>query len=187
MAVADGRIEAGSLFLGSPPVKKDFRRSGARDELDRVMVEQLERLLSPYRDGRPRALDLGSPQARQWANVRDLSAGQLGGARIALADWAAAQDPPVQYVRAVGVTKAAKLADLLAGLAAATVDGGGGHQQRRPVDGVELEDVLAEDLDSWRPLTSEVRIPGHSEIVTQGVNPDIDCLILVSRHRHAPV
>ena len=62
-----------------------------------------------------------------------------------------------------------------------------GHEHGRPVDRVELEDVLAEDLDSWRPLTSEVRIPGHSEIVTQGVNPDIDCLIPVSGHPHPPV
>ena len=37
MAVADGRIEAGALFLGDPPTRKDFRRA-AGDELDRVMV-----------------------------------------------------------------------------------------------------------------------------------------------------
>ena len=86
MAV-DGRIEAGSLFLGNPPVQKDFRRN-AGDELDRVMVQQLERLLSPYRARRPRALDYGSPEGLRWAAIPNLSAGQLGGARIALADWA---------------------------------------------------------------------------------------------------
>ena len=133
MAVADGRIEAGALFLGDPPTRKDFRRA-AGDELDRVMVQQLEQLLSPYRARRPRALalDYGSPEGRQWAAIPNLSAGQLGGARIALAEWAANQDPPVQYDRAVGRTKAAMLADLLSGLAAATAeDGGGGGQLER--------------------------------------------------------
>ena len=128
MAV-DGRIEAGSLFLGNPPVQKDFRRN-AGDELDRVMVQQLERLLSPYRARRPRALDYGSPEGLQWAAIPNLSAGQLGGARIALADWAANQVPQVRYDRAVGRTKAAALADLFSGLTAATADGGGGQLER---------------------------------------------------------
>ena len=130
MAVADGRIEAGSLILGDPPTQKDFRRA-AGDRLDRVMVQQLERLLSPYRARRPRALalDYGSPEGLQWAAIPNLSAGQLGGARIALAEWAANQDPPVRYDRAVGRTKAAMLADLLSGLAAATADDGGGGGQ----------------------------------------------------------
>ena len=60
MAGADGRIEGGEFLLGCPPTRKNFRGWDG-EGLDHVMVQQLERLLFPYRDRCPRPLVIGSP------------------------------------------------------------------------------------------------------------------------------
>ena len=66
------------------------------------------------------------------------------------------------------------------------------HQQRGPDDGVELEDVLADQVDVGGPeLLRQVlagsRVGECRVVVEQGVDPDVDHLRLVPRHRDAPL
>ena len=68
----------------------------------------------------------------------------------------------------------------------------GRHQQRRPDDGVELEDVLADQVDRRRPeLLGEVLpragVGQRRVVVEERVDPDVDHLRLVPRHRHSPL
>ena len=68
----------------------------------------------------------------------------------------------------------------------------GRHQQRRPDDGVELEDVLPDQVDRRRPeLLGEVlALAGVGQrrvVVEERVDPDVDHLRLVPRHRHPPL
>src|SRR4051794_4448148 len=67
----------------------------------------------------------------------------------------------------------------------------GGHEQRGPDDRVELEDVLGDQVDVSGPeLFGEVlalaRVTERGVVVEQRVDPDVDDLRLVPRHRHAP-
>ena len=68
----------------------------------------------------------------------------------------------------------------------------GRHQQRGPDDRVELEDVLADQVDRRRPelLGQVLALAGVGEggvVVEERVDPDVDHLRLVPRHRHAPL
>ena len=67
----------------------------------------------------------------------------------------------------------------------------GGEQERRPVDGVELEDVLGDDVQARRPealgeVLALARVGERRVVVEEGVPPDVDDLVGVPRHRHAP-
>ena len=68
----------------------------------------------------------------------------------------------------------------------------GGHQHRRPDDRVELEDVLADQLDRRGPelarqVLAVARVGERRVVVEQGVDPDVDDLRVVPRHGHAPL
>ncbi len=67
-----------------------------------------------------------------------------------------------------------------------------GHQQRGPDHGVELEDVLADHVQVGRPeavgeVLALTRVGERRVVVEEGVDPDVDDLRLVPRHRHAPL
>ena len=66
----------------------------------------------------------------------------------------------------------------------------GAHQQGRPDDGVELEDVLGEEVER-RPVDRREVLAGpgvreRREVVDERVDPDVDHLLVVPRHGHAP-
>jgi len=64
------------------------------------------------------------------------------------------------------------------------------HEERGPVDGVETEDVLADEVGiSWPELREIARFFGIAQggdVVCQGVEPDVDDVALVARHRDPP-
>ena len=67
----------------------------------------------------------------------------------------------------------------------------GGHQHRRPEDGVELEDVLAEDVERRRPeaVGQVLAVAGEGErrvVVEQRVEPDVEDVRRVPRDLDAP-
>ncbi len=67
----------------------------------------------------------------------------------------------------------------------------GGHQERRPVDRVEFQDVFGHDVQVGRPETLEypvfLQVVDSGEVIAQGVEPDIDGLVFVTRDRHTPL
>ena len=67
----------------------------------------------------------------------------------------------------------------------------GRHQHRRPVDGVEPQDVLADRVDVRGPQLVEpvgiVDVAGRGDVVRQRVEPDVGDVGCVPRQRHAPV
>ena len=68
----------------------------------------------------------------------------------------------------------------------------GGEQQRRPVDRVELEDVLADEVEGRRPeaVGQVVPVAGEAErgdVVEQRVEPDVEDLVGIPRDRDPPL
>jgi hypothetical protein len=65
-----------------------------------------------------------------------------------------------------------------------------GHQEGRPVDGVEADDVLADEVDVGRPPLGEggpvLGVAGGGDVVGQRIQPDIHYMCIVARHLHAP-
>ncbi len=65
------------------------------------------------------------------------------------------------------------------------------HEEGRPVDGVEPQNVLSDELDVGRP---ELLVAGHvpvvadgRDVVVEGVEPDVDRMLGVARHGDAPL
>jgi len=67
----------------------------------------------------------------------------------------------------------------------------GGHQEGRPVDAVEADDVLADDVEIGRPVFGKfavrIRVADAGDVIGQRVQPDIHDVFFIARHRHAPV
>ena len=68
----------------------------------------------------------------------------------------------------------------------------GGHQQRRPVDRMELENVLADQLviggpEAFAQVCTGLGVGQCCVVVEQRVPPDVDRLVLVPRNRDPPV
>ena len=68
----------------------------------------------------------------------------------------------------------------------------GGHQERRPDDRVELEDVLADQVERGGPeavgqVLALARVGERRVVVEERVDPDVDHLRRVPRDRHAPL
>ena len=65
------------------------------------------------------------------------------------------------------------------------------HQEGGPVDRMELEDVLGEDVKGRPELLGHVlaldRVAERRVVVEQGVEPDVDHLVRVPGHRHPPL
>src|SRR5262249_20877085 len=65
------------------------------------------------------------------------------------------------------------------------------HQEGRPIDGMEADDVLADQVDVRRPVAAPkfgiVRIAEAGDVVGQRVEPDIHYMAVASRHWDAPV
>ena len=68
------------------------------------------------------------------------------------------------------------------------------HEEDRPIDGVEADDILADEMDVRRPellkvlVMVAVRVPAaEGDIVGQRVQPDVDNVLPVKCDRHAPV
>ena len=65
------------------------------------------------------------------------------------------------------------------------------HQDDRPDDRVEPHDFFADQMNVSRPVAGKflriMQIAGSSDIVGQGVKPDINDMFAVKRHRDAPV
>src|SRR5690606_11223153 len=65
------------------------------------------------------------------------------------------------------------------------------HQECRPIDSVKARDILADDMRIGRPITPlftrSIRIAKSSNVIGQGVDPDIHDVFLITRHRNAPV
>ena len=76
------------------------------------------------------------------------------------------------------------------GVAPGQVDAGR-HQHRRPVDAVEADDVLADDVHVDRPPAFELRLVGGeadgAEVVGERVEPHVGDVLGVPRERHAPL
>ncbi len=140
----------------------------------------------------------------QFLGVAGLEA--LGGERAVLAEAHLARQVVAQRVDAVPLDEregvdhvAGGLAHLLAALEDVAVDHqppgqleAGRHQHGRPDDRVELEDVLGHQLQVGRPeLLDEVLagagVAEGGAVVEQRVDPDVDRLLGVPRHRHAPL
>ena len=67
----------------------------------------------------------------------------------------------------------------------------GGEQQRGPVDAVEAQDVLREQVPDRRPerrdqVLAGARIGQRAEVVDEGVRPDVGDRIRIPRDRDAP-
>src|SRR5918992_1577067 len=67
-----------------------------------------------------------------------------------------------------------------------------GHQHGGPDHGVELEDVLADQVDGRGPeavgqVLALARIGEGGVVVEEGVDPDVDDLRVVPRHGHSPL
>ena len=66
------------------------------------------------------------------------------------------------------------------------------HQEDRPVDGVEPEDVLADDVQVGRPELFKLLgravgvVADGGDIVVEGVQPDVDDMLRVEVNRDAP-
>ena len=68
----------------------------------------------------------------------------------------------------------------------------GGEQQRGPVHAVEFEDVLADELiagrpERWDQVSMRIGIGQRRDVVQQRVEPHVEDLRVVPRHRHAPL
>ena len=68
----------------------------------------------------------------------------------------------------------------------------GGHQEGRPVNRMEAQDILADHVQIGRPESAEqvaigIRVPHSGYVVGQRVEPDIHDVVVIARHRHAPV
>ena len=68
----------------------------------------------------------------------------------------------------------------------------GRHQKRRPVDGVEPDDVLADHVQIGRPVALEqirfgVGKAGPGQVVGQRVDPDVHDVVGVIGYLNAPV
>ena len=68
----------------------------------------------------------------------------------------------------------------------------GRHQERRPVHGVEPDDVLADHVQIGRPKPlvqsrRRVREPDPGEVVRQRVHPHVHDVCGITGHRHTPV
>ena len=65
------------------------------------------------------------------------------------------------------------------------------HQERRPIDGVEANDILADEVDIGRPIAVEqfaaVGITKPRQIVGQRVEPDIHDMVVAARNLDPPV
>ena len=65
------------------------------------------------------------------------------------------------------------------------------HEHGRPDDAVEPDDLLAYEMNVGRPVFviqfRIVRVAESGDIVRQGVEPDVDHVLFVDRHRYAPV
>ena len=67
----------------------------------------------------------------------------------------------------------------------------GGEQERRPEDTVEAEDVLADQVMCNGPellaqVLARACVGERAQVVDQRVDPHVDHLLGVPRHRHAP-
>ena len=67
----------------------------------------------------------------------------------------------------------------------------GGHQEGRPVDRVEAQDILAHHVQVRRPeggerLTVFIGIADGRDVVCERVQPDVHDVVRIVRHRHAP-
>ena len=65
------------------------------------------------------------------------------------------------------------------------------HQKRRPVDGVEADDVLADEMHVRRPPAPEGFVVAAPEaerrdVVRQRIEPDVDDVIGIAGPRDAP-
>ena len=69
----------------------------------------------------------------------------------------------------------------------------GGHQERRPVDGVKAQDVLTHDVQG-RPefrkailaLLLLIAETDRRDVIRQGVEPDVHCVVRIIGNRNAP-
>src|SRR5262249_478553 len=66
-----------------------------------------------------------------------------------------------------------------------------GHQKGRPIDRMKADDVLADDVDVGRPkyrifAVFHFRIAERGDVVDQRVEPDVNHMAGMSRHRNAP-
>ena len=66
-----------------------------------------------------------------------------------------------------------------------------GQEHERPDDAVEADDVLAHHVPDGRPVFPEhlgiVQIPHRRGVIDQGVEPDINHVLLVARNRDSPL
>ena len=66
-----------------------------------------------------------------------------------------------------------------------------GQEHERPDDAVEADDVLAHHVPDGRPVFPEhrgiVQIPHRRGVIDQGVEPDVNHVLLVARDRDAPL
>ena len=65
-----------------------------------------------------------------------------------------------------------------------------GQKECRPVDGVELDDVLADNVEVGRPQVILRVLPGvasHGQIICKGIKPDVDGVICITRDRDPPL
>ena len=64
----------------------------------------------------------------------------------------------------------------------------GGHQKCRPINGVEANDFLANEMEIGRPVSNLpiIRTPDSAKIRGQRIEPDVKNVWLLARNRNAP-
>ena len=67
----------------------------------------------------------------------------------------------------------------------------GRHQERWPIDGVETDNILTDDMDIGRPETCIITVligkTQSRQIGRQRIDPHIHDMPWRTRHRHAPI
>ena len=199
-----------------PDVVEGRRQLDAVDALRDVLGQALE-----VGDERGVDVDVGHDPVAVAADHRQRAAGEVaelvgelglvallegrGGDRAVLAEGDVAQEVVAQGVGAEAIDDlegvehvAQRLAHLLAVHQEVAVDEDvlgqrevGGHQHRRPEDGVEAQDVLADDVVGRGPepvgeVLALAREAQRRVVVQERVEPDVEHVARVPRHRHAP-
>ena len=155
-----------------------------------------------FLDHRDRAADEVAQVVRQVV-VQSLQKDFVGEDAV-LPEGVLAQQEVLQRVDAVAVDQDDRIHDIALGLAhLAAVDQQpavaedllrdrliDAHEHRRPDDAVESHDLLAHQVDARPVLLVEfrfIRIAQRRDIVAERIEPDVDDVLLINRHRDAPV
>ncbi len=185
------RLRDHRLALGSHRRQSLTLRSSLRDSALSVLADHADRAADEVAQLVGELVVVARPQALQ-ADVavlpeRDLAhevVAQRFGAHL-LDDRERVEDVAARLAHLLAADEQVAVDELAAGQVVA-----GAHEQRRPDDRVELEDVLGEEVERGPVARREVlpgaRVGERREVVDERVDPDVDDLLLVPGDGDAP-